>query len=92
MTHKPSSLETTFQGLPEAQDAHASGQPIAIVGMACRFPSAPDLAAFWRLLEKGENAVTEGVPGSGVGRVGELYPRRRSPKRRLPVWSIHRGD
>ena len=51
-----------------------STQPIAIVGMACRFPGAEDLAAFWRLLAAGENAVTEGVPGSGVGRVGELFP------------------
>ena len=50
------------------------GQPIAIVGMACRFPRAPDLSAFWRLLDGGENAVTEGVPGSGIGRVGELFP------------------
>jgi acyl transferase domain-containing protein/NADPH:quinone reductase-like Zn-dependent oxidoreductase/NAD(P)-dependent dehydrogenase (short-subunit alcohol dehydrogenase family)/SAM-dependent methyltransferase len=32
------------------------------------------MAAFWRLLERGENAVTEGVPGSGMGRIGELYP------------------
>ena len=50
------------------------GEPIAIVGMACRFPGANDISEFWRLLESGENAVTEGVPGSGVGRVGELYP------------------
>ena len=50
------------------------GEPIAIVGMACRFPGAPDLESFWSLLESGGNAVTEGVPGSGVGRIGELYP------------------
>ncbi len=50
-----------------------SGEPIAIVGMACRFPGAPDVDAFWRLLERGENAITEGVPGSGVGRIGEFY-------------------
>ena len=30
--------------------------------------------AFWQLLLEGRNAVTEGVPGSGVGRIGELYP------------------
>ena len=42
--------------------------------MACRFPGAPDVPAFWRLLEGGASAVTEGVPGSGVGRVGELFP------------------
>ena len=41
--------------------------------MAYRFPGAEGLSAFWRLLEAGESGVTEGVPGSGVGRVGELF-------------------
>ena len=58
---------------PETGKANA-GEPIAIVGMACRFPGADGLDAFWRLLAAGESAVTEGVPGSGVGRVGELFP------------------
>jgi len=54
---------------------HAGGPPgpIAVVGMACRFPGAPDVPAFWRLLDGGASAITEGVPGSGVGRVGELF-------------------
>jgi acyl transferase domain-containing protein/NADPH:quinone reductase-like Zn-dependent oxidoreductase/NAD(P)-dependent dehydrogenase (short-subunit alcohol dehydrogenase family)/acyl carrier protein len=34
-------------------------EPIAIVGMACRFPKAPDLEAFWRLLAGGVDAITE---------------------------------
>ena len=51
-----------------------SDQPIAIIGMACRFPGASDISAFWRLLEAGGNAVSEGVPGSGVGRWGLLFP------------------
>ena len=30
-------------------------EPIAVVGMGCRFPGAPDLASYWRLMaEKGE--------------------------------------
>ena len=49
-------------------------QPIAIVGMACRFPGGPDLETFWRLLDSGQTAVSEGTPGSGVGRVGQLFP------------------
>ena len=49
-------------------------EPIAIVGMACRFPRAPSVVDFWRLLEAGESGVIEGVPGSGVGRIGELFP------------------
>ena len=49
-------------------------EPIAIVGMACRFPGANGIPAFWQLLEAGGNAVTEGTPGSGAGRMGELFP------------------
>ncbi len=45
-------------------------EPIAIVGMACRFPGAPDLASFWQLLESGSDAVADGRqdggPWSGV--------------------------
>jgi len=37
-------------------------EPIAIVGMACRFPGAPDLESFWRLLDAGGEAIAE-VPG-----------------------------
>ena len=51
-------------------------EPIAIVGMACRFPGADGIPAFWRLLDDGVNAVQEGEPGSGVGRIGELFPNR----------------
>ena len=58
---------------PEHRKRLESNQPIAIVGMACRFPGAPDLPAFWRLLDAGVNAVSEGEPGSGVGRAGQLF-------------------
>lgn len=51
-----------------------AGQPIAIVGMACRYPGAPDLGGFWRLLEAGGNAVTEGPPDSRTGRHKDLVP------------------
>ena len=63
-----STPESAFKSGPSA-----SGEPIAIIGMACRFPGANDIEAFWRLLEAGANAVTEGVPGSGVGRWGQLF-------------------
>ncbi len=32
-------------------------EPIAIIGMGCRFPGAADPAAFWRLMENGVDAV-----------------------------------
>ncbi len=56
----------------EQRGVYPRGEPIAIIGMACKFPGAPDLDAFWRLLVEGRNAVTEGVPGSGEGRLGEI--------------------
>ena len=37
-------------------------EPVAIVGMACRFPGGPDLAAFRELLASGGDAVTRGRP------------------------------
>ena len=51
-------------------DAAVAADGIAIVGMACRFPGAPDLDAFRRLLEDGQSAVTEGRRDP-VGRDGE---------------------
>ncbi len=37
----------------------SDGEPIAIVGLACRFPGAPDADAYWRLLRDGVDAVRE---------------------------------
>ena len=34
-------------------------EPIAIVGLACRLPGAPDPQAFWRLLHDGVDAIRE---------------------------------
>ncbi len=55
------------------QPQSAGGEPIAIVGMACRFPGANDLDSFWKLLEEGGNAITENVPGAVGGRMGTLF-------------------
>ena len=49
-------------------------EPLAIIGMACRFPGAPDLGAYWELLDEGRNSITEAVPGSGIGRIGQIFP------------------
>ncbi|XYH95262.1 SDR family NAD(P)-dependent oxidoreductase [Sorangium sp. So ce1128] len=46
-------------------------EPIAIVGVACRFPQAPDRDAFWRLLRDGVDATTD-IP-AGRWDVDALY-------------------
>ncbi|MCU1643158.1 MAG: polyketide synthase [Nocardia sp.] len=38
----------------------SSNEPIAIVGMGCRFPGAADHGQLWRLLYAGRDAVAEG--------------------------------
>lgn len=40
----------------------ALNEPIAIVGMGCRYPGADGVDAFWRLLAGGADAVTEVPP------------------------------
>ncbi|HWR47201.1 MAG TPA: beta-ketoacyl synthase N-terminal-like domain-containing protein, partial [Pseudonocardiaceae bacterium] len=43
----------------EREPADPAPLDVAIVGMACMFPNAPDLASFWANVIAGVNAVTE---------------------------------
>ncbi|MFJ1767917.1 type I polyketide synthase [Amycolatopsis sp. NPDC088138] len=48
--------------------APAPGREIAVVGLACRFPGAPDPRAYWRLLTSGVEAIADPPPGrAGAG-------------------------
>jgi acyl transferase domain-containing protein/acyl-CoA synthetase (AMP-forming)/AMP-acid ligase II len=40
----------------------AGGEPVAVVGMSCRFPGAPDLAAFHTMLRRGADGTGEVPP------------------------------
>ncbi|MFB7253450.1 SDR family NAD(P)-dependent oxidoreductase [Streptomyces nojiriensis] len=72
---------------PSAQGARRTADPldIAIVGMACAYPGAPDLAAYWAMVLAGTDAVTE-VPAerwdpalyydADPARAGERTPSR----------------
>ncbi|MFT7773024.1 MAG: SDR family NAD(P)-dependent oxidoreductase [Roseateles sp.] len=44
--------------MDDAMDDETSGLEIAIIGMAGRFPGAPDVDALWRLVRDGVEAVT----------------------------------
>ncbi|WP_343871028.1 type I polyketide synthase, partial [Dactylosporangium roseum] len=39
------------------RDASVAATPVAVIGLACRLPQAPDPAAFWRLLRGGASAI-----------------------------------
>ena len=48
----------------EQERARARNEPIAIVGMSCRFPGgSSDPESYWRLLRDGVDAVSEVPPG-----------------------------
>ena len=67
---------------------------IAIVGMACRFPGAPDIAAFWCQLESGRDAVTSGRQdnGSWAGVAGDPLAEDSARRRGGFVEEIDRFD
>ena len=46
-----------------ARQKAAHHEPLAVVGMSCRFPGAKDLATFWQLLRNGVDTITE-VPAT----------------------------
>ena len=58
------SARAAAPGLPRSVPATPPPPPldIAIVGMACMFPQAPDLATFWANVVAGRDAVTEVPP------------------------------
>ena len=41
----------------------ATGEPIAIVGIGCMFPKAPDLNSYWQNIKSGRGAISE-IPDS----------------------------
>src|SRR5688572_16500847 len=43
---------------PTGKTAQVITEPIAIVGMSCRFPKANSLSEFWELLSKGIDAIS----------------------------------
>ena len=70
--------DPNWQGSPGASSRRGrTEEPVAVVGMACRFPGGADLEGFWTLLAAGGDGVQEGEPGSGQGRLGELFKRAR---------------
>src|SRR6187401_310397 len=48
------SLEARIEELEQARS-----EPIAIVGLSCRFPGAADIESYWRLLRDGGDAIRE---------------------------------
>jgi acyl transferase domain-containing protein len=53
----PSEKQPRFT--PDNASQDPAREPIAIVGIGCRFPEAPNAREFWKLLVEGRNAIRE---------------------------------
>jgi acyl transferase domain-containing protein/acyl carrier protein len=54
-------------------NAHPNtAEPIAIVGMGCRFPGVSDVESFWNVLTEGRETVTD-YPGGRFPYIDEVY-------------------
>lgn len=58
------------QAQPVAAVRPSPDEPIAIVGMACRFPGAADVDTFWRNLRDGVESIRSFPTDAGSGMVG----------------------
>jgi acyl transferase domain-containing protein/thioesterase domain-containing protein/acyl carrier protein len=64
--------------------------PIAVVGLACRFPGAPDATAFWEMLVAGREGLTRFTEGELVA---SRVPRRlRQDSSYIPVGGLIDGQ
>src|SRR5438067_9125230 len=71
---------------PARQIPTDSPEPIAVVGIVCRFPGrANDPEAFWTLLERGVDAITE-VPADRWNRRGFYDPDPSKPGNTYSRW------
>ncbi|MCB0207972.1 MAG: SDR family NAD(P)-dependent oxidoreductase [Anaerolineae bacterium] len=79
-----SPLSTSAAGQHASIISHQPAEPIAIVGIDCRFPGADSPAAFWQLLETGRDMVAkipaarwdvEAYYDSKRGQPGKMYVR-----------------
>src|ERR1700733_474462 len=68
-----------------AQFERERAEPIAIIGLGCRFPHANGPERFWELLRKGEDAIDE-VP-AGRWRIEDFYdPNPVAPGKMSTRW------
>ncbi|MBM7093359.1 polyketide synthase, partial [Streptomyces sp. S12] len=68
---------------PAAHSA-AGADEVAIVGLSCRFPDAPDAAAFWDNLIAGRNSIRE-IPAERWD-WRAIYAERPAPGKSISKW------
>lgn len=70
---------------PSNSHPGSSADPVAIIGIGCRFPGAKDPASFWQLLRTGTDAITE-VPADRWQKQAFYHPDPAAPGKSVSSW------
>src|SRR5579859_371206 len=82
LAESPDGSESTNKA---GQDREVKNEPIAIIGVGCRFPGANDPAAFWQLLRDGVDAIRE-VPADRFDQRAFYDPDPATPGKMNTRW------
>ena len=75
--HESPAQENLWSGL--------SSEPIAIIGMACRFPGAKDTESFWDVLQNGKDCIVE-IPQNRWRKEQFYNPDPAVPGKAISYW------
>jgi myxalamid-type polyketide synthase MxaE and MxaD len=83
--HLAGSPDVSESATRAGQDREAKNEPIAIIGIGCRFPGANDPVAFWQLLRDGVDAIRE-VPADRFDQHAFYDPDPATPGKMNTRW------
>src|ERR1700691_3473720 len=83
--HLAESSDESQSATTAGRDRDAKGEPVAIIGIGCRFPGANDTAAFWQLLRNGVDAIRE-VPADRFDEKAFYDPDPTAPGKMNTRW------
>jgi myxalamid-type polyketide synthase MxaD len=89
--HLAGSPDVSEPATRAGQDREAKNEPIAIIGIGCRFPGANDPAAFWQLLRDGVDAIRE-VPADRFDQHAFYDPDPATPGKMNTRWGGFLGQ
>jgi myxalamid-type polyketide synthase MxaD len=89
--HLAGSTDVSESTTTAGQGPEAKNEPIAIIGIGCRFPGANDPAAFWQLLRDGVDAIRE-VPADRFDHHAFYEPDPATPGKMNTRWGGFLGQ
>jgi len=89
--HLAGSPDVSEAATGAGQEREAKNEPIAIIGIGCRFPGANDPPAFWHLLREGVDAIRE-VPADRFDQHAFYDPDPATPGKMNTRWGGFLGQ